>query len=318
MINETRYFILDKPSKKFRFNDFLKYYLKSIYLKNKLRFFSPIYHEKKYKVSLCAIFKNEALYLKEWIEFHKIIGVNHFYLYNNFSTDSYMSVLEPYIADNTVTFIDFPVQQGQMKAYKDCIARFKDETEWIGFIDLDEFIVPKEDDSLYDFLLKFKNYPSVQIYWKIFGTSGLMRRKSDKKDLVTENFTVCWKKYDSIGKCFFNTSFDFDPNDSNNKYLHHKLWGKYKNQSIPPVNHDGNFLLNDFNVVYENDFPIQINHYFTKSYEEYIEKASKGDVYFKDNPHNFDYFYRHEMKCMATDYSAYKYLIKLKNTLGGY
>ncbi len=34
-------------------------------------------------MSLCAIFKDEADYLREWIEFHRIVGVEHFYLYNN-------------------------------------------------------------------------------------------------------------------------------------------------------------------------------------------------------------------------------------------
>lgn len=45
-------------------------------------------------------------------------------------------------------------------------------------------------------------------------------------------------------------------------------------------------------------------------------KRGKGDVYFKINPHDEDYFYEHEMKCTSTDYSAYKYLIKLKLKLG--
>ena len=41
-------------------------------------------------------------------------------------------------------------------------------------------------------------------------------------------------------------------------------------------------------------------------------KRSKGDVYFEINPHDEEYFYEHEMKCTSTDYSAYKYLVKLK------
>ena len=28
---------------------------------------------KKYNLSVCALFKNEAGYLKEWIEYHKLI-----------------------------------------------------------------------------------------------------------------------------------------------------------------------------------------------------------------------------------------------------
>jgi hypothetical protein len=44
-------------------------------------------------------------------------------------------------------------------------------------------------------------------------------------------------------------------------------------------------------------------------------KQAKGDVYFKINPHDEEYFYFHEMLCTATDYSAYKYLIRLKNKM---
>ena len=77
----------------------------------------------KYQVSICAIFKDEAPYIKEWIEFHKIVGVEHFYMYNNFSSDNYMDVLSPYIERGDVTLIDWPVPQGQMKAYKDCIEK---------------------------------------------------------------------------------------------------------------------------------------------------------------------------------------------------
>ena len=70
------------------------------------------------------------------------------------------------------------------------------------------------------------------------------------------------------------------------------------------------------NIADKEDFPIQINHYFTKSYKEYALKRAKGDVYFKINPHDEEYFYEHEMKCTSTDYSAYKYLIKVKLAMG--
>ena len=39
--------------------------------------------QKKYTVAVCAIFKNESVFLKEWLEYHLLIGVEHFYLYNN-------------------------------------------------------------------------------------------------------------------------------------------------------------------------------------------------------------------------------------------
>lgn len=34
-------------------------------------------------LSICAIFKDEAPYLPEWIEFHRSVGVERFFLYDN-------------------------------------------------------------------------------------------------------------------------------------------------------------------------------------------------------------------------------------------
>lgn len=53
--------------------------------------------ELKYKIALCLIFKNEAPFLKEWLDYHLTIGVDHFYLYNNNSDDNYLDVLNTYI-----------------------------------------------------------------------------------------------------------------------------------------------------------------------------------------------------------------------------
>jgi hypothetical protein len=41
-------------------------------------------------------FKNPARFLPEWIEFHQIVGFEHFYLYNDNSTDAYLGALTPY------------------------------------------------------------------------------------------------------------------------------------------------------------------------------------------------------------------------------
>ena len=132
---ETKHLIFDNP-KKIELKFFIKLtlsFLLSFFYKIKLNLIFP--REKrtlKYKVSICAIFKNEAKYLREWIEFHKIVGVEHFYLYNNFSTDDYLSVLTPYIDSGLVTLIDWPVMQGQMSAYRDCVEKIQNETQWIG------------------------------------------------------------------------------------------------------------------------------------------------------------------------------------------
>ena len=52
---------------------------------------------KMYKLSVGALFKNEASILKEWIEHYLHHGVEHFYLINDNSTDNFLDVLQPYV-----------------------------------------------------------------------------------------------------------------------------------------------------------------------------------------------------------------------------
>ena len=277
ILKENKYFIFDRPQR-ICIKKFIKNLLEvpfNVIYRCRLSFCHIKPERKKYKVAICAIFKNEALYLREWIEYHKTVGVEHFYLYNNNSEDDYQTVLAPFIADGSVTLTQWPQNQAQMQCYHDGIERFKGESEWLAFVDIDEFIVPNITDNIYDFLKPFqRKRPVVIAYWKMFGTSGLLER--DISGLVVKDFTVCWNKYVDIGKVFFNTAFDFDKNDKHNKALHHYSWGKNGYNAIPPVNVFGKMCTFGKNPVPRNIdaayFPLQVNHYFTKSYEEYLYK----------------------------------------------
>lgn len=318
---ENKYFYFDQ-TKIISFKQFIKNILRFpiiIYYKFLLISNHPkIIESKKYKVSICAIFKNEAKYLKEWIEYHKIIGIEHFYLYNNNSEDNYEKVLEPYIKENVVTLIQWPKEQAQMQAYKDGIERFSSESEWITLIDIDEFLVPITKENIYDFLKPFqKNRPVVITYWKVFGTSGKISRNMDK--LVTESFFITWDKFFDMGKIFFNTAYKLDFRGIHSTAIHHYSWGIYKGISMPPVNVFNKICMYDNNPVPHKkniSFPLQLNHYFSKTYDEYNQKKSKGDVYYKKNPHDEDYLYKHEIRNKDCDFKIYKYMLKLKLALG--
>lgn len=96
------------------------------------------------------------------------------------------------------------------------------------------------------------------------------------------------------------------------------MWTQYKGRVYPPVNIFDSVCAGGMHGLHigKGHFPIQINHYYTKSLKEYEKKISKGDVYFKINPHSDRTFYISEMKCGAVDVSIYKYLILLKQNMG--
>ena len=73
-------FIFDSP-RKYNLKYIFKYCIVSL-LDYIYRFWLLLYrpeeNEHKYEVSICAIFKNEAPFLKEWLDYHIIIGLEQF------------------------------------------------------------------------------------------------------------------------------------------------------------------------------------------------------------------------------------------------
>jgi hypothetical protein len=72
-------------------------------------------------------FRDAAPYLAEWVEFHLLLGVEHFYLYNNNSVDDYKGALEPYIRAGVVSLAEWPALPAFPTSYEDCVARHKHE-----------------------------------------------------------------------------------------------------------------------------------------------------------------------------------------------
>ncbi len=56
----------------------------------------------EYYLAVCAIAKNEGAYFEEWIEWHRKLGVEKFYIYDNESTDNTKEILAPYVESGLV------------------------------------------------------------------------------------------------------------------------------------------------------------------------------------------------------------------------
>lgn len=155
----------------------------------------------EYDFAICAIFKNEAPYLKEWIEFHKIVGAKHFYLYNNQSEDHYLEVLKPYIDSCVVELVDWQdedfLHRGQKMAYLDAIDKVKGKVKWLAIIDIDEYIVPKFKKTIPRILSSFEKdgVAGVGVNWQMFGTSSVP--KISENELMVEKLVFKAPKYHS-------------------------------------------------------------------------------------------------------------------------
>ena len=127
-------------------------------------------------LAIAAIYQNEAPYLQEWIDYHQQIGVEHFLLYNNLSSDDHRTVLQPYVEAGVVQIIEWPspfYPKCQLSAYGDAIRRTRGRVRWLAIVDIDEFLVPHGSSNLLEFLSSYTDYAGVAVNWQIFGHSGL-------------------------------------------------------------------------------------------------------------------------------------------------
>lgn len=176
-----------------------------------LLFICPLQAKEKYYLSVCAIFRNEARFLKEWVEYHQMVGVEHFYLFNHLSEDD-TSVLQPYIDAGVVELFNWPYEAHdhkswdriQCSAYNRLVRDRGKETFWLAVIDTDEFIVPLEVPHLGAFLRSYENFGGIGINWQLYGTSDVYKIPEDKTMIGTLTHRA---PTDYPRNCFVKTIF---------------------------------------------------------------------------------------------------------------
>lgn len=272
-------------------------------------------YDKKYKLSICAIFKDEAPFLAEWVNYHAMLGVEHFYLYNNNSTDNYKEVLNPFIQRGLVTVKPWTKNFAQMEVYKDFYETQRHKTQWVAFLDVDEFICPIEKNSIIEWLYNYDKYPAILINFKFFGTGG--KTKHDYSRLVTEQYIHCWDELSPYGKSIVNTDYDiveFDYKTNHCPTLFYPFCGR--GLQVTPIDQYKRFA-----TYAEPSSPlfgagkktIQLNHYWCKAFDIYKGKMNRNDAFFKNNPRrDLKYFYENEFHVTSADYTIFKYIMKLK------
>ena len=232
-----------------------------------LCFFLPnAFAKEQHYLSICTIFQNEAPYFKEWIEYHRLMGVDHFYFYNNRSTDNFREILAPYLEQGIAELQDWPpvvadaskeqtrqeFQEYQPAAYNDCIK--KCDTHWLAVIDVDEFIIPMRHPNLVSFLSQFdtdRTIGGVRINWMLYGTSRLPEIPSGK--LLIES--LLWRAAWDYRKNWMVKSI-VRPSEVDRMLVH---YAEYKNGCVSWPNENG-----------RSQEPLQldeirINHYWTRA-----------------------------------------------------
>ncbi len=227
------------------------------------------YRPRRYYLSACLFFKNAAPYLAEWLEFHRLVGVEHFYLYNHGSSDNFAEVLDPYVTSGLVTLNAWSPELRQSECYEHCIREYGHESRWLMVIDDDEFFFTSKDTSVAEALCDYEKFAGVSARWLMYGTSG---HQVTPPGLVIENFTRRQQGIHDLTKSVIDPSRVLRVLDPHRfRFEGGRVCVTERGIEIPH-GQSRNRSIETFRV----------NHYYTKSCEEALRKVnSRG---FNPNP----------------------------------
>ncbi len=257
--------------------------------------------KKPYYLSIGAIMKNEKPYLKEWLEYHILQGVEHFYLCDNESTDGTKEYLKPYIDEKRITYIPMPGVNQQLKCYEKIVETYKNDTHWLAIIDLDEYLVPLQKRNMKSFLKDYEDVSEVSLHWMNYGDGEIFSRQSG---LIVETFTSHGKTLNHTVKSIVKPEKVINFNGfGSNHYI--KVEGLSVNEYHKPVS----FMLN-YNISADK---ARINHYLVKSFDEFIYKKKRGHP--EGTSIDYEYYFFHNDNSIKNDKSMERFLNELKKRM---
>ncbi len=246
---------------------------------------------RRYRLAVCAMFRDEACDLGEWLHFHHGVGVEHFYLYDDASSDDFMRILTPWIAADRVTLMKAEARN-QVEVYNHCLERHREAALWLAFIDLDEFLFSPLERDLRKVMQAYRDVPAVFVHWILFGSAGHLRRPHG---YLIEHFTRCLAieaagreefEHGTPGSADYVTGWARDGKSIVNPGAVHRMgahiprllaWGELVDERRQPARRHGPPRSITCDV-------LRINHYWSKSIDELALKVARGDVYNRTRP----------------------------------
>lgn len=223
----------------------------------------------RFDVSVLAILKDEAHNIEEWLCHHMAIGVDHFFLYDNGSTDELHEVLKPYADHGVVTTVYFPMRGLQRDANNHVVRFFGHTTEWIAYVDIDEFLVPERDESITQVMAHYPDAEQVLVSRKEFCYSG---RRTPADGLVTETYREYSEQVPRMGTSEVLAKPIIRSRGVARVGIHNALTvhGRTVNTAGEPTSEEATVIEDPS---YAN---LQMNHYFTKSWQEFQAKRTRA------------------------------------------
>lgn len=244
-----------------------------------------------YDVCLGLIVKDDVRVLREWLAYHVVIGVQHFWIaINDVDPSDTFNMLQPFIHRGLVHAFHIEGFRKQRKAYNDILRLATGKTKWLGFLDSDEFIHLRHMDNLPQFMQQYEldDVAALAVRWRIFGSNWHRTIQASVLEAYTRR-----------------AEDDFPVN------AHLKLLVRPSHVESMLCPHstavkEGYRMVDENLTTLPNATPlhqgtanlIRINHYFCRSVEDFARKIWRGRADFDqgDTSHyNWQRFIDHDM-----------------------
>lgn len=235
-------------------------------------------------IAIVTMLKDEEAYVDEWLAFHQAVGIRHFIIYDNGSTDQTGDIIRSRLSPDEVTLIpwagrmtdmsDGAQLNNQVLASAHAVLNFGASFRWMAFIDVDEFLLPKTSKTVEEALERVNGFPNVSLPWHMFGTGG---HKAKPEGGVLRNFVVRAAEPISRKKNATNFKCIVDPCEVTEVSVHHFETRQHGERTCNDVGKIFTRKERKTPVFYSSD-NLQLNHYYTKSMEEFEEKIRRGPV----------------------------------------
>lgn len=237
-------------------------------------------NNKKYNLGIMTIFKNEQDYMEEWLDYHILQGFEQIYLYCNDPNIHLYTYLSNPKYTQYIKLIDWVNKKNlgsltiQRQAYTHCVKNYSYQCQFLLMLDLDEFINPiksylKVSDYINELKPIWNQIKAFKIQRYDYGSNGHISKPSGMVRLNYISHEKICSSYKTLANTdYINKQLDFfGVHDYN--FLPNKL-GKIFNNYFGY--HETGFP-NSCKSNSINEIPLVINHYYTKSYKEYLSRC---------------------------------------------
>lgn len=217
---------------------------------------------------ICQMIKDEHQYIEEWIEYHHNLGVNRFYLIEDYCSSSHNEILKKYnyvelykltdIMNNDEQILFNDKSYYRQKIVYNIFERlWKNKNDWCAFIDVDEYIFCDKQILLNTLNDNQYKIPYISIIWLYMKCDGhIYHPNKGKKYSLIDTYKTYLCKND-FRKQIINCNEKFNDLTSIQQFT-----------GFP----------HRFKEIYNFD-NIKLKHFLHKSFEEWIYRLQyKGEI----------------------------------------